>query len=55
MHHDLEKLFDIITDLVNDEEIPWTEKKNKILAYLKTDEAADVAFEEFISWFEGVQ
>lgn len=46
----LADLVALITELVNEDHKPWTEKRREILALLSDDER--IALEEFISWFD---
>lgn len=49
---DIEKLLDLIIDIVADQTAPWKDKKAAIDSIRNSNGEADTAFAEFISWFD---
>jgi hypothetical protein len=45
-------MLDLIVDIVDDDNTPWTEKRDRIKAALEGNERIKTAFEEFMAWFE---
>jgi hypothetical protein len=50
MEDKIEKLLDIMADIVNDDDQLWTEKRDLIRNMLKDDDRK-IIFDEFIGWF----
>jgi hypothetical protein len=48
----IEKLFDIIDDIVREDTSRWTEKRDMIRNFIKEHDQYEGSFWEFIAWFE---
>lgn len=46
----LDKFFEALEQIV-DNNAPWQEKRDAVLAYTKEDSRAESHFEEFLEWF----
>jgi hypothetical protein len=49
----MEKLLDLISDIVDAETPTWREKKEELLRLAKSSERWSTNLDEFVSWFEG--
>lgn len=53
MEEKIIKLLDLMTEIVEDDKFgTWTRKRDLIRLTMAKSNAHDVAFEEFIAWFE---
>lgn len=48
----IERLLDAISDIVDDESMPYRDKVRKIKAEATESDRWDVSLEEFLSWFD---
>ena len=48
----LDRLAELIDEIVSDDTMRWTEKRDMIHEFLKGNEDYSISFYEFVAWFE---